>query len=449
MTTAPSVPPKPAPLIDIPFWLAFRYWLFLGFINFGGPAGQIALMHRDLVERRSWISEPRFLHALNFCMLLPGPEAQQLAIYIGWLLHGIWGGIVAGVCFVLPSVFVLLALSYVYAAYGSISIVAGLFAGLKPVIVAIVLEAGLKIGKRALIRPLHLWTAGIAFLAIFIFKIPFPLIVVVAGLVGWWVARARPETFTSTETNRDRDRDNNKIGIDHRVSPKITTPLHQTSPKRIVLVFLGLWLIPFLVLIMLSNPNNLFLQIYLFFTQAAFVTFGGAYAVLSYVSQSAIDTYGWLTHGQMMDGFALAETTPGPLIMVLQFVGFMAGWNHAGNLSQINSAVLAALVTTYSTFLPCFLFIFLGAPNIEILRGNRDLSGALSTITAAVVGVVMNLAIVLGFSVFWPHGLEGAFNGMALALSIAAFVALYRLRLNILWVLLIGGLLGLALTLGD
>ena len=445
MATVPSLPPNPALPIAVPFWLAFRYWLLLGFINFGGPAGQIALMHRDLVERRSWISGPRFLHALNFCMLLPGPEAQQLAIYIGWLLHGTWGGIVAGVCFVLPSVFVLLALSYVYAAYGSISIVAGLFAGLKPVIIAIVMEAGLKIGKRALIRPLHLWTAGTAFLAIFIFKVPFPLIVVIAGLVGWGVARTRPDTFTSTETVWD----NNKIGTDHRGSPKYSNPLNQTSPKRIIFVFLGLWLIPFLALIMLSNPNNLFLQIYLFFTQAAFVTFGGAYAVLAYVSQSAIDTYGWLTHGQMMDGFALAETTPGPLIMVLQFVGFMAGWNHAGNLSQINSAVLAAVVTTYSTFLPCFLFIFLGAPYIEILKGNRDLSEALSTITAAVVGVIMNLAIVLGLSVFWPHGLEGSFNGMALALSIAAFVALYRLRLNILWVLLIGGILGLALPFGD
>ncbi|MCA9451543.1 MAG: chromate efflux transporter [Nitrospiraceae bacterium] len=430
-----------------PFWLAFRYWLLLGFINFGGPAGQIALMHRDLMERRGWISESRFLHALNFCMLLPGPEAQQLAIYIGWLLHGTRGGIVAGVCFVLPSVFVLLALSYVYAAYGSISIVAGLFAGLKPVVVAIVMEAGFKIGKRALIGPPHLWTAGIAFLAIFIFKIPFPLIVVIAGLVGWRVARARPEIFSSSETKRYGDK--HKRELDHSAPQKRITPLHQTSPKRIIFVFLGLWLIPFLALIMLSNPNNLFLQIYLYFTQAAFVTFGGAYAVLAYVSQSAIDTYGWLTHGQMMDGFALAETTPGPLIMVLQFVGFMAGWNHAGNLSQINSAVLAAVVTTYSTFLPCFLFIFLGAPYIEILKGNRDLSEALSTITAAVVGVIMNLAIVLGLSVFWPHGLEGSFNGMALALSIAAFVALYRLRLNILWVLLIGGILGLALPFGD
>ncbi len=404
-------------------------------------------MHRDLVERRSWISEPRFLHALNFCMLLPGPEAQQLAIYIGWLLHGTWGGIAAGVCFVLPSVFVLLALSYVYAAYGSISIVAGLFAGLKPVIVAIVLEAGLKIGTRALIRPLHLWTAGIAFLAIFILNIHFPLIVVVAGLVGWGVAQARPETFTSTET--DPDRNNNKIGIDQKVSPKLSAPFHQTSPKRIIFVILGLWLIPFLVLIMPSNSSNFFLQIYLFFTQAAFVTFGGAYAVLAYVSQSAIDTYGWLTHGQMMDGFALAESTPGPLIMVLQFIGFMAGWNHVGNLSQMNTAVLAAVITTYSTFLPCFLFIFLGAPYIEVLRGNRGLSGALSTITAAVVGVIMNLGIVLGLSVFWPHGLGESFNGVALALSIVAFVALYWLRLNILWVLLIGGLLGLAQTFGD
>lgn len=441
MPTTPSLLPKPTPPTDIPFWVAFRYWLLLGFINFGGPAGQIALMHRDLVERRSWISESRFLHALNFCMLLPGPEAQQLAIYIGWLLHGTWGGIVAGVCFVLPSVFVLLALSYVYAAYGSLSIMTGLFAGLKPVIVAIVMEAGFKIGKRALMSPLHLWTAGFAFLAIFFFQIPFPLIVVIAALVGWGVARTRSGIFTSPNTNQDGD--TNKNGIDQKRAAR------QISPKRIVLVFLGLWLIPFLSLMVPPSSNRLFSQIYLFFTQAAFVTFGGAYAVLAYVSQSAIDSYGWLTHGQMMDGFALAETTPGPLIMVLQFVGFMAGWNQAGNLSQINSAVLAALVTTYATFLPCFLFILVGAPYIELLRGNRDLSRALSTITAAVVGVIMNLAIVLGFSVYWPQGLEGEFNGMAFVLSIAAFFTLYRLRWNILWVLLIGGLLGIGLTLGN
>lgn len=428
----------------VPFWLAFRYWVLLGFINFGGPAGQIALMHRDLVERRRWISEPRFLHALNFCMLLPGPEAQQLAIYIGWLLHGTVGGVVAGVGFVLPSIFVLLGLSYVYAAYGSISLVTGLFAGIKPVIVAIVLEAGLKIGKRALIHPFHVWTAVTAFLAIFVFKVPFPLIVLAAGFVGFGFARARPEIFSVSNTIPKED--THTTIIVQGMPPKPTTPLHHTSTIRIVTVCLGLWLIPFLVLMSLTDQNSLFAQLYLFFTQAAFVTFGGAYAVLAYVSQSAIDSYGWLTHGQMMDGFALAETTPGPLIMVLQFVGFMAGWNQAGSFSQHGSAVLAALVTTYSTFLPCFLLIFLGAPYIELLRGNRSLSGALSTITAAVVGVVMNLAIVLGFSVLWPHGLEGDFNGMAFILSIAAFLALFWLKLNILWVLCMGALLGLGLT---
>jgi chromate transporter len=300
------------------------------------------------------------------------------------------------------------------------------------------MEAGFNIGNRALTRPLHLWTAGIAFLSIFIFKFLFP------HCLGWracgmGVARTEPEVFTLSNTNQDEDP--RKKAIHQKVPP--------FSRKCAVLVFLGLWLIPFLVLIMLSSSNSLFLQIYLFFTQAAFVTFGEAYAVLAFVSQSAIDSYGWLTHGPMMDGFALAETTPGPLIMVLQFVGFMAGWNEPRNLGQVNSAILAALVTTYSTFLPCFLFIFFGAPYIERLRGNRKVSGALSTITATVVGVILNLALVLAYSVFWPHGLDGEFNGMALALSLAAFVALYRLKWNILWVLSLGGLLGLGLTLGN
>ncbi|MGD9851550.1 MAG: chromate efflux transporter [Nitrospirales bacterium] len=432
---------------NIPFRSAFRYWVLLGFINFGGPAGQIALMHRDLVERRRWISEPKFLHALNFCMLLPGPEAQQLAIYIGWLLHGTLGGIVAGVCFVLPSIFVLLGLSYVYAVYGSFSMVAGLFAGIKPVIVAIVMEAALKIGKRALIRPLHLWTAVLAFLAMFALKVPFPFIVIAAGLVGLGFARTRPEIFSLTNTMQKEP--TNTIDIVHGKPHQSTTAFHQTSPTRVVMVCLILWLFPFLTLKFISSQTGLFADMYLFFTQAAFVTFGGAYAVLAYVSQAAIDSYGWLTHGQMMDGFALAETTPGPLIMVLQFVGFMAGWNQAGDFSQIGSAVLAALLTTYSTFLPCFLFIFLGAPYIELLRGNRDLNGALSTITAAVVGVIMNLAMVLGMSLLWPHGWEREFHVIGLILFLTAFLALYWLKFNILWVLLIGAVLGLGLTLGN
>lgn len=432
---------------SIPFWSAFRYWVLLGFINFGGPAGQIALMHKDLVERRRWISEPNFLHALNFCMLLPGPEAQQLAIYIGWLLHGTIGGIVAGVCFVLPSIFVLLGLSYVYAVYGSLSLVAGLFAGIKPVIVAIVMEAALKIGKRALIRPLHLWTAVLAFLAMFALKIPFPIVVIAAGLVGLGFARFRPEIFSPSHSMEKENTDS--IGTLRGKPHHTTTPFHHTSPTRVLAVCLALWIFPFLTLNVLSSQTSFFSDIYLFFTQAAFVTFGGAYAVLAYVSQAAIDSYGWLTHGQMMDGFALAETTPGPLIMVLQFVGFMAGWNQAETYSQTGSAVLAAFLTTYSTFLPCFLFIFLGAPYIELLRGNRNLNGALSTITAAVVGVIMNLAMVLGLSVFWPTGWEGEFQAMGVIVFLAAFFALYWLKFHILWVLLIGAALGLGITLGN
>lgn len=425
----------------VSFVEAFRYWFRLGFINFGGPAGQIALMHRDLVEQRRWISEERFLHALNYCMLLPGPEAQQLAIYIGWLLHRTWGGLVAGVCFVLPSIFILLALSYIYAAYGNLSSVTSVLAGVKPVVVAIVVEAVLKIGGRALKRQVHVVIAGAAFVGIFFLHLPFPLIVLIAGLVGLLGSRWQPQLFSPAPGGTAASL--TPIVIDDAASSAV----HMQPSSRYLWQTLGsglvLWTLPFLLLLAWYGWESLYVQLYRFFTLAALVTFGGAYAVLAYVTQAAVGAYGWLTQAQAVDGLALAETTPGPLIMVLQFVGFIAGWNHAGTMSPAASGVLSALITTYTTFLPSFLFIFLGAPYIEELRGNKNLTAALSGITAAVVGVVLNLALVFGLAVIWPSGFAHGTNWFAALLSLAAFAALYRFHIDVLWVVLAGGAIGL------
>ena len=452
----------------VSFAEALRFWVKLGFISFGGPAGQIAIMHRELVERRRWLSEERFLHALNYCMLLPGPEAQQLAIYIGWLTHRTWGGIVAGAFFVIPSVFILLALSYVYAKYGQLTAVAGVLNGFKPVVVAIVVEALLKIGGRALKREVHFLIAAAAFVSIFFLHIPFPLIVLGAGLCGLAGSRFWPDAFgagaakparSDSEVKQARARGETKpeaaatanapLPSSYVIEDDAPPPAH-TLPStsrmmRILATGIVLWALPFAAIIIWRGWGGLHAQEYRFFTQAALVTFGGAYAVLAYVTQAAVGSYNWLSGAQAVDGLALAETTPGPLIMVLQFVGFMAGWNHPPDgMSQTMSAIIGALVTTYTTFLPCFLFIFLGAPYIEKLRGNRNLTGALSGITAAVVGVILNLALVFGAAVIWPSGFAGGTNLFALSMSIAAFIALYRLKLDVLWVVLAGGLLGLA-----
>lgn len=424
----------------ISFAEAFRFWVKLGFISFGGPAGQIAIMHRELVERRRWVSEERFLHALNYCMLLPGPEAQQLAIYIGWLLHRVPGGIVAGAFFVLPSIFILLALSYVYAAYGNVAAVAGVLTGFKPVVVAIVVEAVLKVGKRALSRRAHFMIAPLAFVGIYFLHVPFPLLVMAAGLAGLALSRFWPQALSNQEKGKT-------VSV---VAAEAQPPAH-TQPSRMralrtLALGITLWVLPFITLIAWSGWGGLHAQEYRFFTQAALVTFGGAYAVLTYVTQAAVGNYGWLSQQQAVDGLALAETTPGPLIMVLQFVGFMAAWNHPQGMSPALSGVIGAFVTTYATFLPSFLFIFLGAPYIETLRGNRHLTGALSGITAAVVGVVLNLALVFGAAVIWPRGWAGGTQWFALALSLAAFFALYRFKLDVLWVVIGGGLIGLART---
>ncbi len=429
----------------ISFREAFHYWLKLGFINFGGPAGQIALMHRDLVDRRRWISEERFLHALNYCMLLPGPEAQQLAIYIGWLLHRARGGVVAGVFFVLPSVFVLLGLSYVYAAYGNVRAVASALDGFKPVVVAIVVEAVLKIGRRALKRRAHFVIAAAAFVAIYLFRVPFPMIVLAAALIGLAGARFLPEAFASDSAGTRSPGDTATVTAidDHAPLPPHTLP-SRTRAMKILAVGLILWAAPFAALIAWRGWGSLHAHEYLFFTQAALVTFGGAYAVLAYVTQAAVGAYGWVAQAQAIDGLALAETTPGPLIMVLQFIGFMAAWNHPEGMSRTASAVTGALITTWTTFLPSFLFIFLGAPYIEPLRGNRKLTSALSGITAAVVGVILNLALVFGAAVVRPQWMIGAIDWFAVVTSAAAFAALYRFKIDVLWVVIAGGLIGLA-----
>jgi chromate transporter len=411
----------------VPFRIALRYWARLGCVNFGGPAGQIALMHRDLVERRGWIAEDRFLHALNFCMLLPGPEAQQLAIYIGWLLHGVAGGLAAGVLFVLPSIFVLLGLSWVYAAHGTLPAVAAAVAGLKPVVVAIVLAAMLRIGRRALRGPAHLAIAAAAFVAMRLLDVPFPLIVLAAAAAGLLAGDRRADVATAEGT---------------APAGEPGAAAAQPAPRavRVLAWGLALWVLPLVLLAATLGLGGVHADVYLFFTWAAFITFGGAYAVLAYVAQQAVEAFGWLTAAQAVDGLALAETTPGPLIMVLQFVGFMAGWNQAAGLPPAASAVVAALLATWATFLPCFVFIFLGAPHVERLRHSRRWAAALGGITAAVVGVILNLAVVFGTAVFFPACEPDPF---ALAVAALAFLVLVRWRVDVLWVIAAGAALGL------
>jgi len=437
---------------QVSFGEAFRFWLKLGFISFGGPAGQIAIMHRELVERRRWLSEERFLHALNYCMLLPGPEAQQLAIYIGWLMHRTLGGIVAGAFFVIPSIFILLALSYIYAAYGNVPAVAGVLSGFKPIVVAIVVEAVIKIGGKALKRRAHFVIAAAAFVSIYFLHVPFPLIVLAAAAIGLLGARLMPGVFAAPPKIKEPDKKTEGDGeINNTVPPVIddnAPPPSHTLPNRartfkILAVGLTLWILPFFLIGLWRGWDSLHAQEYRYFTQAAFVTFGGAYAVLAYVTQAAAGSFGWITKTQAVDGLALAETTPGPLIMVLQFIGFMAAWNNPGDMNQTASAITGALITTYVTFLPCFLFIFIGAPYIEVLRGNKNLTGALSGVTAAVVGVILNLALVFGAAVIFPNGLTDNLDWFAAAMSVAAFVALYRFKADVLFVVLAGGLIGL------
>ncbi len=408
---------------------AFKFWLKLGFISFGGPAGQIAIMHRELVERKKWISEEKFNHALNFCMLLPGPEAQQLATYNGWLLHGIRGGVVAGAFFVIPSIFILLAISYIYAKFGEVTEISAVLDGIKAVVVAIVVEAVWKIGKKAFKTNWHIAIASLAFVAIYFLHVPFPLIVLGAGIMGWAMESSKFKVQSSKSEIPDK-----KINFKKNI-------------LKVFAVCFGLWVTPFLVVLLTLGWRSLPMKVYLFFTQAAFVTFGGAYSVLAYVNQIAVNSYNWLSAQQAIDGFGLAETTPGPLIMVLQFIGFMAGWNNPENLNQEFSAVLTALLTTFATFLPSFFFIFAFAPIVEKFQDNQKLKAVLSGVTAAVVGVILNLALVFGFAVIFH---EGGFDWFALVLGIASLAILFRFKIDVLWIVLAGGILGLIkfLTIG-
>jgi chromate transporter len=417
---------------------AFKFWVKLGLISFGGPAGQISIMHHELVDQKKWVSNERFLNALNYCMLLPGPEAQQLATYIGWLLHRLPGGIVAGAFFVIPSIFILFALSYTYAAYGAIPWVASVFSGLKAAIMAIVVSAVIKIGKKALKNGIMVAIAALSFIAIFFLKIPFPLIVLGAGLLGLAGRYALPDKFNVIKGKDARDFDAGYVQICE--DPEVCHINPSTSRNvLLVAVFVLLWLMPVVALYALL-PQRVFYTEALFFTKAAFLTFGGAYAVLAYIAQAGVEQYAWLTGPQMIDGLGLAETTPGPLIMVVQFVGFMAGWNHATGWSPVIGGLVGSLVATYFTFLPCFLFIFLGGPYIEKFRDNATLSAALSSITAAVVGVVLNLAVWFGLQVLMPAA--GGFNGFAAAVGLAAFASIQWFKASIMAVIAAAGIIG-------
>ena len=425
----------------IPFGAAARYWTKLGFINFGGPAGQIALMHDDLVDRKRWISNERFLHALNFCMILPGPEAQQLAIYIGWLMNGTWGGIFAGVMFVLPAFFLILGLSWTYVVHGDVSWVAALFYGLKAAVVAVVAGAVLRVGAKALRNPLLVGLAAAAFVAIFFFQAPFPLVVLTAGITGLVGSRVAPHRF-SAATHGD-SADDSVVGSTDR-----TEHLTRWRWLRVLCVGLIAWWGPLVAVIALRGTGDTLSRMAVFFSQAAMVTFGGAYAVLSYINEAAVQRFGWLESGQMVTGLGLAESTPGPLIMVTEFVGFLGAYRFPGDLDPVLAGAMGATVTVWATFAPCFLWIFLGAPYIERLRGNRSLNGALSAVTAAVVGVILNLAVTFGmvalFGAVRPERVLGlefpvpslkSLDPFALALAAVGFLALWRYRVNVLIVI--------------
>jgi chromate transporter len=431
MTNLPA--PRPS------FGEAFRFWLRLGFISFGGPAGQIAIMQTELVERRRWISQARFLHALNYCMLLPGPEAQQLATYIGWLLHKTAGGIVAGSLFVIPSIFVLWTLSFVYAAYGSVPWIAAIFYGLKPVVVAIVIAAVIRIGRNALKNEVMWAIAALAFIAIFFGGVAFPLIIIAAGLIGLIGGKLLPEKFDVVSAPHNSGPAASSVIDDAHDAPEHTKP----SLRRGVIVavtWLLVWWTPVILAAAFFGREHTIFKEGIFFSKAAVVTFGGAYAVLPYVAQRAVESFHWLKPGQMMDGLGLAETTPGPLIMVLQFVGFMGGWNQPGQLAPVVAATFGALITTWVTFTPCFLWVFLGGPHIEQLRGNKRIAMTLSAVTAAVVGVILNLAIWFALHVIHPK--EGI-DWFAVVLGLAALIAMVRWRLGVIPIVLGGGLIGL------
>lgn len=447
MTTKSSeVTGAPAP---VSFMEALSYWLKLGFISFGGPAGQISMMHQELVEKRRWISEHRFLHALNYTMVLPGPEAQQLATYIGWLMHGVWGGIAAGVLFVLPSLFILIGLTWVYLSFGDLPAVEGVLYGIKPAVTAIVVFAAYRIGSRALKNNMLRAMAVLAFIAIFAFNVPFPYIVLAAGIIAYIGSRFAPEQFKAGG-HHGSSKDSYGPAIIDDDSP---APEHARFKWSRFVVFLLIGLViggaVMLALVNAYGWQGTLTQMGWFFTKAALVTFGGAYAVLPYVYQGGVEQYAWLTGTQMIDGLALGETTPGPLIMVVAFVGFVGGWSKEifGPDSLLLAGVAGASIATLFTFLPSFLFILLGGPAVEATRGDIKFTAPLTGITAAVVGVVINLAVFFAYHVLWPQGFDANFEWFSALIGAAAFIALFRYRQGIVTVIAACAALGLVYSL--
>jgi chromate transporter len=439
--------PRPVTGLDVPVKEAVHVWSRVALLSFGGPAGQIAVMHRILVEEKRWISEERFLHALNYCMLLPGPEAQQLATYVGWLMHRTLGGIIAGGLFIIPGIVSIMALSYVYAAFGNVPIVAALFFGLRAAVLAIVLEALFRIGRRSLKNNVMIALAALAFIGIFFFNIPFPIIVFGAALVGLVGRLTGISAFQRTAGHAPAHGKSGPALVDSVLGDKLPEHARPTVARalNVSAVWLALWLIPVGALAIFAGRGNVFTEIAIFFSKMATVTFGGAYAVLAYVAQQAVENYGWLRPGEMLDGLGMAETTPGPLIMVLQFVGFMAAFRDPGNFSPMAAGTLGGVLTTWVTFTPCFLWIFLGAPFVEALRENKTVNAALSGITAAVVGVVLNLAIWFAIhSIFrevqpvqiFPLAFDAptlaSVDPWALALAVAAAVAVFRFKIGMI-----------------
>ncbi len=456
-TVAPPtepVPPSEAvvtgnPPAPVGFAEALRFWLKLGFVSFGGPAGQIAIMHAELVERRRWISEQRFLHALNYCMLLPGPEAQQLATYIGWLMHRTWGGIVAGALFVLPSLVILIALSWIYLRFGEVPVVAGIFYGIKPAVTALVVHAAHRIGGRALKNGWMWAIAAAAFVAIFALRVPFPFIVLAAAMVGYFGAKVAPQVFALGGGHGSAKAGFGKALIDDDTPTPAHAVFKRSRLLTVLAVGLGLWLAAMAVLIATHGVQGTLTQMGWFFTKAALLTFGGAYAVLPYVYQGAVEQHQWLSGAQMIDGLALGETTPGPLIMVVAFVGFVGGWLKPmfGPDALFAAGAVAAAVVTFFTFLPSFVFILAGGPLVEATHGKLGFTAPLSAITAAVVGVILNLALFFAYHVLWPQGFGGHFDAMSAVIALAAAMALFRYRVGVMPLLAACAAAGLAVTL--
>jgi chromate transporter len=456
VTQSPVTPQPPATDVAHPsFAAAARAWLRVALLSFGGPAGQISVMHRILVDEKRWVSESRFLHALNYCMLLPGPEAQQLATYIGWLLHGTLGGLVAGTLFVLPGFLSILALSILYAGYHDLSVVEGIFYGLKPAVVVVVVEAVVRIGKRSLKNRVMVAIAAAAFVAIFFLQVPFPLIVLSAGVIGYLGGKLAPGTFVVIKGHQG------PASADER-GPLLRDDFVATRPSMarslsVLIVWLFIWWAPIVALLAYTGRDSVYSQEAVFFSKTAMVTFGGAYSVLAYVAEEAVNRHGWLEPGEMLDGLGMAETTPGPLIQVVQFVGFMGAYRNSGELSPLAAGLAGSIITTWVTYTPCFLWIFLGAPYIEYLRGKQALNAALSTITAAVVGVILNLSIWFALHTLFGTVVETHYGPVrvlapewrtidwaALVIALAAFMAMFRFKAGMIPTLAASALAGLA-----